>query len=150
MSERGVRRQLVPSPPSSRSPSSLGEHLSLSSNELESAEQIIDSAPRLYLTHRIASGHIAQVFCGHLVTPHKPTQTIVFKVYGGDDLNDLLREMSAYARLSHLTITPKLLGAFSSLQGDAWTGTGLLFENTGGQVGSGDSWKDLMLPLTDR
>jgi hypothetical protein len=74
----------------------------------------------------------------------------VFKVYGGDDLNDLLREMSAYARLSHLTITPKLLGAFSSLQGDAWTGTGLLLENTGGQVGSGDSWKDLMLPLTDR
>ncbi|KAJ7930517.1 hypothetical protein B0H13DRAFT_1961681 [Mycena leptocephala] len=117
VSERGLRRQLVPSPP-------------------------IDSAPRLYLTHRLASGHIAQVFCGHLA--------IVFKVYGEDDLNDLLREMSAYARLSHLTITPKLLGAFSLLQGNAWTGTGLLLENIGVQVGSGDSWKELRLPLTDR
>ncbi|KAJ7917413.1 hypothetical protein B0H13DRAFT_1870285 [Mycena leptocephala] len=93
---------------------------------------------------RLASGYIAQIFCGHLVTPHKPTQAIVFKVYGEDDLGDLLREMSAYARLSHLTITPKLLGAFFSLQGNAWIGTGLLLENTGVQVGSGDSWKDLM------
>ncbi|KAJ7106381.1 hypothetical protein C8R44DRAFT_745445 [Mycena epipterygia] len=54
--------------------------------------------------------------------------------YGEDDFHDLLREMSAYARLSHLTITPKLLGAFSSLQGTTWTGTGLLLENTGVQV----------------
>ncbi|KAJ7870127.1 hypothetical protein B0H13DRAFT_2062278 [Mycena leptocephala] len=150
VSERGLRRQLVPSPPSSRPPPSIGEHPGLSPNELASAEQRIDSAPRLYLTHRLASGHIAQVFCGHLVAPHKPDQAIVFKVYGEDDLNDLLREMSAYARLSHLTITPKLLGAFSLLQGNAWTGTGLLLENIGVQVGSGDSWKELRLPLTDR
>jgi hypothetical protein len=102
------------------------------------------------ILRRDYTGHIAQVSSGHLVAPHKPDQEIVFKVYREDDLNDLLREMSAYACLSHLTITPKLLGAFSSLQGNAWTGTGLLLENISVQVGSGDSWKELRLPLTDR
>ncbi|KAF8147071.1 hypothetical protein K438DRAFT_1868082 [Mycena galopus ATCC 62051] len=74
VSERGLRRPLVPLPPSSRSPSALGEYLGLSPKELTSAEQRIDFAPRLYLTHRLASGYIAEVFSGHLVTPHKPDQ----------------------------------------------------------------------------
>ncbi|KAJ7243419.1 hypothetical protein B0H12DRAFT_834193 [Mycena haematopus] len=153
VSERQLTQQLLPSPPSSP-PSSTGrpsrEPASLSPSDLSYAQRIIDSAADLHLTHSLPSGYVAQVFSGHLVTSRNLAQPVVFKVYAEDNLEDLLREMSAYARLSHLSVTPALLGAFSALQEIGWSGTGLLLENDGVQVGSGDSWVNSQLGTSDK